>query len=128
MSTKYMTDLKKKQLTAGLKVLKKMRSLIQKGWTKGAYARDKKNKDVVPTSKSARKWCLMGAYTKAYSTVDAYIDFEVISRLDHIMMKRRTKHLVLAQYNDAQKTKKPVISLIDKAIEDIEKEIKAYEL
>lgn len=129
MSTKSIAELKKKQLTDGLKVLKKMRSLIQKGWTKGAYARDKRNKDVAPTSKSARKWCIMGAYTKAYSLANTYVPYEtVLGKLDKAMTKRRTRHLVLAQYNDAQKNKKPIINLIDKSIDSLKKEIKAYEL
>lgn len=41
--------------------LLKARSLLAKGWTKGAYAKNNINQRVAPDSPEAVKWCIIGA-------------------------------------------------------------------
>jgi hypothetical protein len=89
-----------------IKALKKTRRLILKGWTRGAYARDARRRAVPYDSKTAVCWCLMGAVDRAAGPVGDVED----------ALNQALGAYSLAGFNDSQKTKGPVLALIDKAI------------
>lgn len=44
--------------------------LVERGWCKGANARDKNGKQVSPTDPAACAWCMVGAVFKACGPID----------------------------------------------------------
>jgi hypothetical protein len=91
-----------------IKALKKTRRLILKGWTRGAFARNDRRRPVTYDSKTAVCWCLLGAIDRAAGPVG---DADVEEALQTVLGGAD-----LASFNDTQKTKWPVLALIDKAI------------
>jgi hypothetical protein len=91
-----------------IKALKKTRALIVKGWTRGWYARNARRQKVDARSKTAVCWCLRGAIERAAGQQALAVERCLHGVLD--------EHGALAIFNDTQKTKEPVLALIDKAI------------
>lgn len=90
------------------KNLKKVRALIVRGWTRGAYARDIHGIPVKETHRSAVRWCTVGAIRKV--TPDD-IDLR-IKMCDAI----RPHYLGITEWNDAQKDKRVILRAIDRVI------------
>lgn len=91
-----------------IKALKRVRRLIVKGWTRGWYARNARRQRVDARSKTAVCWCLRGAIERA-------------ARQQALSVERCLHRVLdedggLATFNDTQKTRAPVLALIDKAI------------
>lgn len=102
----------KKQNKNSIKnVLIKARSFIKRGWTRGVYARNKYGHEVDIISKSAIKFCALGAIDKATNSAVSYkmtMDF-----MDHII------DCSVSSWNDSS-TKKQVLEGFDKAIKSLE--------
>mgnify|MGYP000169703970 CR=1 FL=1 len=99
------------------KVLAKARKLISIGWTRNAIARNNKNQEVSVLNDDATCFCLWGA------TLRAAYDLEVMSPypVTHSIM-RELNHFIpdgmgAIQFNDQCVSKKPVLDLIDRALE-----------
>lgn len=91
--------------------LKKARKLIDKGWTKGAFARTKSGKECFSQSPNAVKFCLLGAVSSVFLDSSGY---------DHakkaLARTLPNSELGIAQFNDNCKNKQQVLDLIDRAI------------
>ena len=86
--------------------LKQARSLIERGWCRGAYARDVESESVDIASPRACSWCLDGAL-KAVS-----VDYET-----NKIVNRFTDGMGLWAFNDAvAKGKEDVLAILDRAI------------
>lgn len=92
--------------TLMLKVLKKARKLILKGWTRQTFARDKSGKAVSARSRKACKYCATGAIIRAGGSDEAA----------YLVQNELTKFDSLALFNDRQTTKWPVVHAFDRAI------------
>lgn len=91
------------------KKLRQVRALIVKGWAKGWYAYDRRGSWVAADDPSACKWCLYGAAIKA----DCSEAFQLFAQA----LAERGDNRPFTQFNDAQRTRRPVLALIDRAIE-----------
>lgn len=95
--------------------LKKMRELLAKGWTQGAWARDGNGTSVGPHSEKAKCFCMLGASTRAGDPSD----------LEPLIPKSLAKAIGLPPrggafiiFNDnPYRTQSDVLALIDRAIE-----------
>ena len=76
---------------------------IQKGWCRRVFARDTRGRAVSPSSKTAVSFCLMGAVARVYEG-ERYLP-----AYDLIQNELRGS---LSQWNDAQRTARPVIALL----------------
>ncbi len=99
-----------------LKVLKKARKLILKGWTRQTFARDKHGNVVHPNSKKACKFCASGAIGRFANGAAFYEAFTAVE--EFIPIKGLCRSLPL--FNDAQSSKWPVVALFDAAIAKLE--------
>ncbi len=99
-----------------LKVLKKARKLILKGWTRQTFARDKRGKAVPYDSKKACKFCASGAINRFAKLTEFYKATAAVE--EFIPVKGLYRSLPL--FNDAQSSKWPVVKLFDAAIAKLE--------
>ena len=76
---------------------------IEKGWCRHVSAQDTMGGAVSPSSKTAVSFCLMGALARVYKGVR----YRPIDKL--IQNELRGS---LSQWNDAQRTARPVIALL----------------
>ncbi len=98
-----------------LKVLRKARKLILKGWTRQTFARDKRNEPVSAQSKKACKFCAAGAIYRSAGTID------VIAELEKLLPPNvNNLYPSLGTFNDRQSSKWPVVKLFDAAIKKLE--------
>lgn len=81
-----------------IQILKKVRGVIQKGWTKKRF------------NDGRGRYCLIGALNRV-----GFGDPPTRQLLDDIAVAKGFTGAI--SFNDAQKTKKPVLALIDEAIE-----------
>ena len=90
--------------------LKRMRELLEKGWTKGVEARDASGNPIHPQSSLAVRFCLRGASIHAGRGP---------KRLKSLIAALDEKHESRAEvWNDkSYRTQADVLALIDRAIE-----------
>lgn len=101
---------------AAADVLKRMRTLLRRGWTQGCGARSGRGREVAFYSPKAVAWCIYGANNKACFDLNA--DHNLSIRVSRVLLQCLPKgeHL-LAHWNDQQgRVKKDVITLVDCAI------------
>lgn len=90
-----------------IKNFRKIKTLIRKGWTQNASARNKDGRIVGATSDEAVCYCLIGATVRV-----AGVDADSLSRLF-----RRTHGMGMVRYNDhIAGTRADVLRAIDKVI------------
>ena len=104
-----------------IKVLKRAKNLIKKGWTQDAYARNVDGTKVEPTDPDAVKFCMRGALYRACRDFDSEISMSRTYDYLHKIHYKDDKSLSLVDINDGAKTKKEVIDVFDKLIEYVEK-------
>jgi hypothetical protein len=97
-----------------INALRKTLKYIQLGWTRGQLARDKKGNPVPVHGRRVARVCLLGAVKKA--SLNIYIATKVCQLLTK-ELPQSTTWRSLALFNDHQKSKAPVIKLIERAIE-----------
>jgi hypothetical protein len=101
-----------------LELLQQARSKIERGWTKGWFARDENDMRVDIGSGLACKFCLSGAL---YVEVG---DNSWVSARRHILDNLRGPHQNFVSFNDdPYTTKEDVLNLLDRAIESAKTEV-----
>ncbi len=96
-----------------IQVLRRARALVAKGWTRRVWARDSGWRGVDPASKKACQWCADGALHASAPTPALYE--KAAAALTAVVGG------VFPPWNDAQKSKKPVLAAFDKAIASVRK-------
>jgi len=91
-------------------VLERMADKIRQGWCKYSNAENVFGWTVRPTSRFACKWCLMGS---GHAVTHGIPDF-MMPAIDYL---RKIVGEGVSEWNDAQKSKKPVMAAILKARE-----------
>ncbi len=94
------------------RILIEARRLVERGWTKGCAARNKWRHPVNVQSKSAVKFCMLGAMEKANYNIMAmvYLKREIPPTYD-----------LISDFNDARETsKEDVLGVFDQAIKQAE--------
>jgi hypothetical protein len=87
--------------------LRRMRSLLHRGWTQGAMARTARGAPVGHEERAAACWCLLGAAYRAGLTNWAFVD--------------GTRLIAVPYWNDArERTKAEVLAVIDNSIAALE--------
>ena len=87
----------------------KARALIEKGWTQGAFAKDKYGETVGTTDPTASQWCATGALMAIVGTRARYS--YCVKLLDQILQEG------IIIFNDSPcRTKEDILALYDKAI------------
>lgn len=100
-------------MTTTKEVLVKARALVEKGWTKDAYARDSSGDRVPYYDFTACQWCMVGA-------VDAADDIRLRFSAKDIL--RRVIGGQISAFNDAPSTTHAdVLAAFDRAIAECEK-------
>lgn len=92
-------------------ILKRAKKLVERGWCKGALARDADGKRVHPFDKSARHWCAEGALQRAAED-DCRGRGVALCYLD-----RAAGGCDVGWFNDRQRTRRPVLAAFDRAVE-----------
>jgi hypothetical protein len=101
-----------------LQVLETARELIEKGWTRGAEARDEYGNAKGWKSKKAVCFCAIGAIWKADGKA-----FGPVGDLAQYTLVSCIRTPGIAQWNDSpRRTKKQVLAAFDRAIVKAEKE------
>lgn len=100
--------------------LTKVRARLEKGWTKGAFARDKTEKDVpVSYSQDACSWCMEGAIITERNKLRDYAPYcdSVLQKTLNPFLPAEYKNMRFARFNDAPETsKEDVLAVFDSAI------------
>jgi hypothetical protein len=105
--------------------LKKVRKFIERGWCQGYFALNKEGREVDARSRSACKWCLIGAICKTTPDIRfLHIKNIVENELDKdICSRARSQHQnSIEGWNDKPgRTQKQVLNLIDRVLKKLEK-------
>jgi hypothetical protein len=96
-----------KRLPEAVKLIRRAKRYLRKGWTKGYSARDKDNHWAPPTEKSAVCWCLVGALDKAVKGGDWY------QHLGKEELYKVFGRQPLHKFNDAAESVDEVIGKLD---------------
>lgn len=92
-------------------LLIRAREFIERGWCRGALARDTTGIAVNPISNRAVAWCPNGALVAAGVSRETYLIDAAIRRLTDAM-----GGYCIADFDDHQKTVGPVLAAFDRAI------------
>lgn len=114
-------------MTSAVEVLTKARALIEKGWTQGTNARQKNNRETSPQSKTACKFCAIGAMVREANLESLFSRDRrsLATRLDHALAKVHPEFIpdednslrAIAQFNDLPTTtKEQILEVYDHAI------------
>lgn len=103
----------KKKPTA-IDVLRRMRSILRKGWTQHAFARSASERPVESLSQRAVTFCLLGAKNRAVCDLGADLKME---RQSYKLLMRCVPDGSISAYNDAKgRTKPEVLKVVECAI------------
>lgn len=117
--------MKKNDLRKIEKVINLTKEILNKGWTKGAWARDKRGNAVDSDSPNACSWCLLGAIILAEETVrlGAYPAARLNLALTDIVKRDDTVQWGITGYNDREDVTLPdVLSSLDQALARVKAE------
>jgi hypothetical protein len=104
-----------------IKILKRARSYLEKGWCRGSWARKADGSAEYIFSRKACSWCLEGALLKAENQ-PTWSSAGIETRELLLGMIPKYKFFGLQKWNDAKKrTKRQVLSLLDRAMARLEK-------
>jgi hypothetical protein len=104
-----------------VRVLKKVRDLIDGGWIKGSFAQTEDGESCSPNSKKSVCYCLLGAINRA--TKSRGLKTNVINVLAETIEPSDKDNFSLAGWNDnKRRTKQQVLNAIDKTIKRLEKQ------
>ena len=100
---------KRKSKPTVVDVLKRMRVLLRRGWTQGYYAHSKTGRQVEFYSKSAARFCLIGAEHRALTDLNAH-DLGLNRPVQALIAKcAKVPRIEIVAYNDNPKRKKSEI-------------------
>lgn len=100
-------------------VLRKVKKLVQKGWCRTSYAKDKNGKEIDHLDKKACSWCAAGAINRACVNLKSdrvawsNVNAELIKLLP---LDEWEDHLTITKWNDIQPSKIAVLKMFDKVI------------
>lgn len=104
----------------------KVKQLIQKGWTKGCWAKDKDGNATSSEDPTACSWCLLGAIHRAET--ELCIEHPLAGILTNelrILTVKKTGFLDLAYFNDRiETTQADVLRMLDLAIAEVKSKYK----
>lgn len=93
--------------------LTEARKLLEKGWTKNAYARNANGVSVEEDNPNACSFCVRGALNRAYASLETHL---LVGRV----VKARTGGLWLHLWNDAPgRTQGEVLAMIDEVLKEV---------
>jgi hypothetical protein len=92
-------------------LLIRARGLLERGWCRGAHARNLIGFKVSPYSRHATAWCASGALYAA-----ALIASDLDRRRANIRLIAAIEGEYLTDFNDRQRTVEPVLAAFDRAI------------
>ena len=99
-----------------LKILQKIRSLIEAGWTQNRYAETSTGRTISPHEENACKFCLAGALIAADAQFAKDRNGDAVQYLKRAIYKDYGI-VGVVQFNDsAFRTKKQVLGILDSAI------------
>jgi hypothetical protein len=99
-----------------LKVLRRMKTLLRKGWTQNVSARNAKGYATLFTAADATRFCLLGAEYRAAYELESQVPIEAVEPL----LRRCAKARNIPDYNDDPKrTKKEILAVVDCAIQKV---------
>lgn len=90
-------------------LIKRAEVLLKTGWCRGALAKDKGGREIVPESPKAVRWCLIGALLRAQSELKCK-DEIVLDIVAQLRVQGYTPEL--ASYNDTH-SKGSVLKLVE---------------
>lgn len=107
---------------SAIDTLRKARGLLEKGWTKGAYARNAEGQKTAWLSPEATCWCARGALLAAAEVNgDFYSEnWDNVNKITSIIEHRPCGGLGLLDFNDAQDTVEPILAVFDEVIAELE--------
>lgn len=98
---------------AVVKVLRKARALVAKGWTQGTYARSKSGRPVKHLGRAAARFCAIGALdVAAHSSGDRFTYSDARDALRQAV----GVHLLPEWNDESGRTKADVLAAFDRAI------------
>ncbi len=83
---------------------------IQKGWCRGAMARNSQGGNTLGHSHTAISWCVLGAISAA--TTQSYINGEQAHQMREYLSFRVNN---IGTWNDKQKSSAPIIAMLQEA-------------
>lgn len=90
--------------------------LVEHGWTKYFYAKDGRGSYVKPDNPSAVEFCVVGALMRANRHAKQHAYFTLLNTVGD-------RFVTLSEWNDKQRSVKPVLAAIDRAIANLEAEV-----
>lgn len=99
-----------------VRLLKRAKTLVRKGWTQGPEAVTKRGRGVSPLSPAACKWCLWGAVQRA--ECDTASSFDAYQQAWDALYNVTERHPIDFNEEDGRK-KFEVLAKIDGAIEHL---------
>lgn len=114
-----------KEITV-VEVLKRMRTLLRKGWTQGTYARTVDNYCCASWSKDGVQFCLVGAQRRAANDLKAFGQTNrTLSLIAKCADLKSDDEGAITKYNDVEGRKKSeVIAVVTCAIKKAEEQRK----
>ena len=99
--------------------MKKAREILSNPecWCKKHDASDENGNFINPTSERAVKWCIIGAYQKAYNDPSCGVIYYYMDPLHSSLKEVFGKESLIAFNEDPATTHKDVLDLYDRAIE-----------
>lgn len=92
------------------RLLIEARGFIERGWCKGAQARDREGNLADPKSNEAVAWCLYGALVAAGVPYGYQIDHLAVRRVNSVV------DFDIAGFNNVQVDRAPILAVLDAAI------------
>ena len=105
---------------------RRMKELINRGWCQGANALNDKNRDTIPISPRAVKWCMLGAAARASYDIaggygpkedrimTAFLNAVLVDMADWSLPVKADNGAGAVDFNDAPgRTKEEVLAFID---------------
>lgn len=104
-------------------VLNRAMELIQKGWTQGTLARDKRGRPVIIIDEKACAFCLIGAIRRAEFEAGMFFESATTKVLRKLILQNgfspENYHTVVSEWNDASgRTRYQVLSLLSHALSE----------
>ncbi len=104
--------------------LQTLRGLLARGWTQGTMARDELGRGVVPQSRNAVCWCLLGGMDRATWGIGPEFDERhaaVCEAIRAVLPATGEGAGSILYFNENEKTtQRDVLELVDRAINKVE--------
>lgn len=108
-----------KKVPTVIDVLKRMRTILRKGWTQDEFAINAKGQSVISSSPNAVKFCLLGAKTRVLDELDPVKPWILDESVNDLLLQCiRPCFRYIPDFNDAPGRKKSeILKVVSCAIE-----------